>query len=204
MMSQRVILLVVAMLFCQNSYAQGLNYVGIGGAIVDIRIMVSAIAYLMGGIFFVIAAVRLKHWAEAGNQGVVTHFTIGGPIMHVILGTALIYFASTVTSINASLFNDSVLSAVDVENVDSCDSDYERLFTLALGVIQLAGLIYMVLGFTHLKQLADGNALNSTGVFSRSIVRIFGGSLLLNITAFSSAIAITFGIDDIIDVVGTC
>lgn len=200
---QKLGIFTVGLLLSGSACAGGLNYAGIGDSISKIRLMVGALAYLAGGIFFVMAAVRMKHWAEAGQQGLVTHFTISGPIIHVVIGTCLIYFASTAVSLNETLFGQSPLSFINVTNLENC-SEARKVFTLAVSIIQLAGFIYMILGFSNLKLLADGNALTSTGVVSKSLVRIFGGSLLLNIQAFSNALAFTFGIDDPIQKIGLC
>jgi len=198
-----VVTALVSSLMVTNAHAFGLNYDGIGDSITAIRTLVAALAYLAGGISFVMAAVRLKHWAEAGNQGLVTHFTISGPILYVIIGTCLIYFASTVLSLNQTFFGDSALSFIEVQGASDC-TESKKLFTVAISIVQLAGFIYMILGFSNLKFLADGNMMTNSGVLGKSLIRIIGGSLLLNIQAFSSAIAATFGIDDPIDLVGLC
>jgi uncharacterized membrane protein HdeD (DUF308 family) len=156
--------------------------------------LATAIMYVLGTYIIVTSFAAMRHapvirQAENGQKSMFTLWK------HVFVGSALIYFPSTIQATASTLFTDIAPYAYVLDSADSL----KPLIDGAMSIVMLIGVIATGKG---IYQLGFGQGHNSDnkghiGPFSAGTVQILAGACLINLPTFLNVVFTTFGINSI-------
>lgn len=137
--------------------------------------LTTAAAYIIGFWLVVSAIIDLKKIGQSQSSMSATEGGLGGPLMRIALGIALIYFPSTVHIAAASLWGDP-----SIINYTAAASDpFKPAKEGALLLVQAVGYVSFVRGFVILSHSTQPGA--QQGTVGKGILHIVGGILAINI-----------------------
>lgn len=148
--------------------------------------LVTAFAYVMGMYFIFAGILKLKHFGEARTMMSHEH-SLKGPIVFLIVGTALLYLPSAV-EVGMTTFWSVPCPYCYLEEHDQWTSFLSNVFI----VMQLFGVIAFIRGLVILSHMG-GQGGHQQGTFGRAMTHIIGGIFCINIYQFVQVILITFG-----------
>lgn len=165
--------------------------VNISETIPQLIALTTAISYVLGLYIIVtsIAGMRnapIIHSAGQGQTSMWTH------IKHVFVGSALIYFPSTVHEGTATLFGTSSPYAYIIDS----SSEFADVYKAVLKVCVLVGAIAVIKGIYELGygQGHSSQEKGHTGSFAKACMHLIAGVLLINVQAFLATVFTTLGI----------
>jgi intracellular multiplication protein IcmC len=148
--------------------------------------LVTAFAYVMGMYFIFAGILKLKHFGEARTMMSHEH-SLKGPIIFLIVGTALLYLPSAV-EVGMTTFWSVPCPYCYLEENDQWTSFLSNIFI----VMQLFGVIAFIRGLVILSHMG-GHGGHQQGTFGRAMTHIIGGIFCINIYQFVQVILVTFG-----------
>jgi len=149
--------------------------------------LVTALAYVMGFFFVYKGLSEFKKLGESrtmmsGEQ------SITGPLLHIFVGTTLIYLPSTIYVGLGTLFgNEFTPYAWKTSATDSWSLVSNSIFL----IVSLVGVISFIRGLLLLNQLG-GHA--QPGTFAKAMTHLIAGVLCINLYGFLQVVSTTFGI----------
>ena len=139
--------------------------------------LVVAISYISGFGFLMGAMFKLKEHAQSTVM-MAQQYPLTGPLIYLLVGAILIYFAGFVKVGSVSLFGqDSILAYQASATV----SLYSSLITPITTILRFIGYLAFLRGFYILARLGGHHA--QPGTLTKAMVHIFGGILAINIEA---------------------
>jgi intracellular multiplication protein IcmC len=161
----------------------------ISAQVPDLVKLVVAVGYISGFGFLIGAVMKFKKCAQSTTM-MSTQEGIGGPLIHLMVGVALIYFAGFVQVGSVSLFGQGSTIAYQADAASS------GLFAGMLGpiiiILRLIGYIAFMKGFYILARLGGHQA--QPGTLGKGMIHIFGGILAINIESTYTVLMNTLGV----------
>ncbi|OGT47749.1 MAG: hypothetical protein A3E83_04920 [Gammaproteobacteria bacterium RIFCSPHIGHO2_12_FULL_41_20] len=149
--------------------------------------LVTAVAYVMGMYFIIIAVIGLKHFGESRSMMSQEH-SLKGPLIFFAIGTALMYLPSAVSVGLTTFWSSPTPYAYQTSSTGQWNSFVSACFL----IVQLIGTISFIRGLVILSRLGGHGGQPET--FSKGMTHVIGGILCINIYQFVQVIAATFGI----------
>lgn len=163
-------------------------------ALDDLTKLIVAISYISG----VALAVRgIMMYRIFANQtfGSQQRGEIAGPLVFLVVGVILIYFPSTITTSNLTVFGVPEISHTsELLNYDGVQNSYTRWIKvkwLILKYLSLIGLIAFLRGWIILSKM--GHSGSQPGSVGKGLTHVVGGILLINIVQTVQILAKTLG-----------
>jgi len=153
--------------------------------------LVTAVAYVMGMYFIFYGIGLLKQYGESRTMMSHQH-TLKGPIIFIVIGTALLYLPSSV-QIGLTTFWSTPNPYGYLDQNSQWTSFIQACFT----IIQLVGTIAFIRGLVIFTQLG-GHGGHHPGAFAKGLTHVIGGILCINIYQFVQVIIQTFGLPSIL------
>lgn len=163
----------------------------------DISGFIISMYYVVGIGVALAGIMRLKKLgvrsAMMGGDG-----SVGGPIVQLLIGAALVYSPSLLASLNTTFWGDpsfqSALSWSAQESGSSgTASQIVAVITPLVGIIKLIGTIAFLRGWLVMSRISNGGS-QQPGQISKGVVHIIGGVLAMNITKTMTVIMNTLGL----------
>lgn len=148
--------------------------------------LVTAISYVLGMFMVFKGLMEFKKFGEQRTMMSSNH-ELKRPLIFLTVGTALLYFPTTVSVGVSTFWQYPSPLAYDTEN----QGEYVQIWHSALLVIQLIGAIAFIRGLLILTQLAGhGGAQNA---FGKGMAHIIGGIFCINMYGFLQVVWNTMG-----------
>lgn len=151
-------------------------------------VLTKSVAYVLGIWFMYSAIQELKKIGQ--SQSATTTTTLGGPLMRLAIGTALLYFPSTVDIAVSTLWGGD--SPQLLEYTASIDDPFGSLKEGIFIIAKAVGYVSFIKGFVILSHSTDQGAQQGTA--GKGIAHIIGGILAINIMATINIISSSLGI----------
>lgn len=182
----------ITMIFYSGSaYALQINVAtmlnNLSTAVPSLMQLLTATAYVMGMFFIISGIAGLKEFGESRTARS-DHRALSGPLVKILVGTALLYLPSSV-QVGMSTFwnNPSPFAYV----TDATNDSWSELINSVFLILQLIGTLAFIRGLVILSHLGQSH---SQGGFGRAMAHIVGGILLINMYQFLQAVFNTLAI----------
>lgn len=139
---------------------------------------VVAVAYVSGIGFIIGAIVKLKTVAQ-NSSSMMQREGVNGPLVHILIGTVLIYFAGFVNVGTETIFGADVAYAYSAGGGGL--GSFDALITPVIDIVELIGMIAFIKGLYILSKL--GQQSGGQGQLSKGLIHLIGGVLAMNIEA---------------------
>jgi intracellular multiplication protein IcmC len=139
--------------------------------------LVVAIAYISGFAFLVKSIMLFKHCAKGITMAAQSE-GISGPLIYLLVGVVLIYFAGFVQVGSVTLFGTDAAIAYQ-SDAGSGPFSAGSVFSSIVLILRLIGYISFVKGLYILASLAGHQA--QKGTLAKGIIHVMGGILAINI-----------------------
>jgi len=143
----------------------------------DLMKLLVAIGYVSGFGFIIGGIMKLKSCAQGISQ-MSKQESVGPPLLHIMIGTVLVYFAGIAQVGSVTFFGDASLIAYQTSASGSA------AFSGALGpvimILRFIGYISFMRGFFILAKLGHQA---QQGTLAKGVVHIIGGIMAINIEA---------------------
>jgi intracellular multiplication protein IcmC len=149
--------------------------------------LIKAIGYVVGFWMIVSAIMELKKFGQT-QSATTTDSGLGGPLLRMALGIALIYYPTTIPMAVATLSGSGSIVQYAPASPDAFTPAKEG----ALLLIQAIGYVSFIRGFVTLSNSTKPGA--QQGTVGKGVVYIVGGILAINIVATIQMIGSTLGI----------
>ena len=119
---------------------------------------------------------------------------LAGPLVHIVVGVAMIYLGSTIDVSLETLFGSKeVASANDIKAYlpAGTDDKWQALMAVLMKYFKLIGLLAFVKGWIILSKM--GHAGAQPGSMGKGLTHIIGGVLLMNIVDTMKLLSCSFG-----------
>ena len=147
--------------------------------------LTTAVGYVIGIWLIVSALMELK---KVGQQQSSVEHGMGGPLMRIALGVALIYFPSTLDVALVTLWGNNSILAYAPDPTDP----FAQAKVGATILVRAVGYVSFVRGFVVLSHSTHQGA--QQGTVGKGVLYIIGGVLAINITATIEVIRNSLGI----------
>ena len=159
----------------------------------SLQTFVVAFSYVAGIAFMVKALLKAR---ELGNHNPSSPQQGGfrEPIVHALIGATLVYLPSSVNIGLSTIFASTSLgSASDLLSyIPAADNQtWTQIESVLVDYLKLLGLIAFIRGWFMLAKLGEGGGQQDS--FSKGIIHVIGGILLINIVDSIKILASTFG-----------
>lgn len=149
--------------------------------------LVTAISYVLGMFMVFKGLMEFKKFGEQRTMMSSSH-ELKRPLIFLVVGTALLYFPTTVNVGISTFWQYPSPLAYDTEN----GGEYTQIWKNALLIIQLIGAIAFIRGLLIMTQLAGhGGGQN---VFGKAMAYIVGGIMCINMYGLLQIIWNTLGV----------
>jgi len=137
-----------------------------------------AVSYISGFGFLIGAVYKFKACAQSSTM-MSTQQSMAGPLIHLMVGVVLIYFAGFVRVGSVTFFGEGSTIAYQASMASS--SLFSGMLAPVMIILRLIGYIAFVRGFYILARLGGHQA--QQGTLGKGIIHIVGGILAINIEA---------------------
>ena len=173
----------------------------VGTAAIDINTMVTnlannitpviylttAISFILGFWFVISSIIELKKIGQSQSSAA-SESVIGGPIMRLFIGIALIYLPSTIDITTSTLWGGSSLQAY----TPAAGDRLAIVKSSALVLIRAVGYVSFIRGFVILSHSTKQGA--QQGTVGKGFLHIIGGILAINVWPTLEVIRASLGI----------
>ena len=169
----------------------GVMLTNLKAAFGSLKALTAAIAYLSGiGLIFK----GLAMFRSFGRQSMSEQPEIAGPLVYIIVGAILIYLPTNIDVNLVTIFGTTELGAASELLSYTPDLGGQNLMdflNVIVSYLQLLGLIAFVRGWLILSKM--GQRGEQPGSFTKGLMHIIGGILLINLVGTIQVLANTFG-----------
>lgn len=159
--------------------------------------LIQAVAVVVGLVFIAQALLRLVEASKSGGQ----HQGPGAvgfskPLLGIILGSSLINFGFTVSSMVETIFGDTVEYSHIVsysQQVNYGTGEWKLVIQGMAALVAVFGAYAIFEGFLFWKKCADGNS--GEDYFRKGLTHILGGAAAVNIVGTISLLTDTAGVN---------
>jgi intracellular multiplication protein IcmC len=162
-----------------NNLSAATLITNLGTSIPQLMQLVTALAYVMGFYFIFNGLLHLKKYGEQRSQ-MSSEAHLKGPLLYLLVGTALIYLPSTVHTGLASFWTNPV-NPYAYETDDT--GAWADLIKASFMIIQLIGVMAFIKGLVMLTHLG-GQGAQQQGVLGKAIAHIVGGIFCIDMYDF--------------------
>ena len=155
-----------------------------GASLEDIANLVASVSYIIGVIFMMIGVKKLHNSNDQRAQ--IHPMELGGPLMNIITGVALIWWPVMLDALTASLWG----TANPIGYDPNIDAQYKEVWTVILNVMKIVGLIAFIRGWYCLTKAGEQGA---QGMVGKGLTHIVGGVLAFHMDAVIQVLFSTFG-----------
>ncbi len=160
----------------------------IAATIPDLMQLTTAIAYILGFYMVIMGVIGLKKFGEARTM-MSSEASVKGPIVELLVGAALIYLPSSVSSGMTTFWTNPAPYAYMTTETDPWHQFYQACFL----IIQLVGTIAFIRGLIIMSNAAHGHGRGEAG-FGRGVAHMVGGIFCIDMYDFLHAVFTTLGI----------
>jgi intracellular multiplication protein IcmC len=140
--------------------------------------LVVAVAYVSGFGFLMGSIMKFKACAQ-GSTMMSSQQSLSGPLIHLLVGVALIYFGGFIQIGSTTFFGQNSSMAYEA-NLDS-GALFSGMIAPIILILRLIGYIAFIKGFYILARLGGHQA--QPGTLGKAVVHIIGGILAINVEA---------------------
>lgn len=169
----------------------GVMLTNLKGAFGSLKALIAAIAYV-AGISLIFRGLAM--FRSFGHQSMAEQPEIAGPMVYIIVGAILIYLPSNIDVNLNTIFGSTELGAATELLSYAPDANNQTLvdfLTVIVNYLQLLGLIAFVRGWLILAKM--GQRGEQPGAFTKGVLHVIGGVLLINLVGTIQILANTFG-----------
>ena len=156
-----------------------------GASLEDIANLVASISYVVG-IIFIMMGIKKLHSSGEQRAQMFHPMEMGGPLMSIITGVALIWWPVMLDALTASLWGTTNPIGYD----PNVDAEYKEVWNVILNVMRIVGLIAFIRGWYCLTKAGEQGA---QGMVGKGLTHIVGGVLAFHMDAVIQVLFSTFG-----------
>lgn len=159
-------------------------------------VLIQAVAVIVGLVFIVQALLRLVKASKSGGQQGGGVGGLSQPLLGIILGSCLINFGFTVSSMVETIFGDTVEYSHIVsysQQVNYGVGEWKLVIQGLAALVAVFGAYAIFEGFLFWKKCADGNS--GEDYFRKGLTHILGGAAAVNIVGTISLLTDTAGVN---------
>jgi intracellular multiplication protein IcmC len=149
--------------------------------------LIKAIGYVVGFWLIISAIMDLKKIGQS-QSATTTESGLGGPLMRMALGIALIYYPSTISIAVSTLGGDGSIVGYTPASSDTFGSAKQGVLLL----VQAIGYVSFIRGFVTLSNSTKSGA--QQGTVGKGVMYVVGGILAINIVATIQMLGNTLGV----------
>lgn len=150
--------------------------------------LIKAIGYVIGFWLIISAIIDLKKIGQSQSAMSTTESGLGGPLMRMAIGIALIYYPSTISMAVTTLGGDGSILPYTPASSDTFGPAKRG----ALLLVQAVGYVSFIRGFVTLSNSTKPGA--QQGTVGKGVMYVVGGILAINIVATIQILGNTLGI----------
>jgi hypothetical protein len=155
-----------------------------GASLEDIANLIASLSYVIGVIFMMVGVKKLH--ASNDQRTSTNPMEMGGPIMKIVTGVALIWWPVMLDALTASLWGTTSPIGYD----PNVDAEYKEVWHVILNVMKIVGLIAFIRGWYCLTKAGEQGA---QGMVGKGLTHIVGGVLAFHMDAVIHVLFSTFG-----------
>ncbi len=176
-----------------SSFSLDTALTNLSNAFSSIEHLIVAITYIIG-LSLIVRGIMMYRVFATQTMSSAQKGEIAGPMVHIIIGSLLLYLPSTLTTSLTTVFATTDISqASDIIAYQSLSGSekWQKLTSVVIEYMTLIGLIAFVRGWVILSKM--GHSGSQPGSMGKGLIHVIGGILLVNIVDTVNILSCTFG-----------
>ncbi|MFI4937811.1 MAG: hypothetical protein ACHQJ6_04795 [Candidatus Berkiellales bacterium] len=165
----------------------------LSAAFSNIESLIEAMSYVIG-VFFVVKGMMMFKVLATQTLSSAQKGDISGPLIHIFVGTILVWLPSSTMTGLETIFNTNTASAasslVAYQSL-SAVQQWQDISNVVLQYTKLVGLIAFIRGWIILSKMSGSGS--QPGSVGKGMIHVIGGILLINIVDTFNLLAQTLG-----------